>query len=120
MKGQVPAGLGPGAHELVVTTAAGSSSKPGAFRVKEGKVESQGTPCAGEFTAFTKLAQKQKKFVMDRHYKKPEGKREVVEVPEEEVRLLRPSPTSRMPSGMLDGLTAREILEMLAWLLEER
>lgn len=45
---------------------------------------------------------------------------EVVEVPEEEVRLLRPSPTSRMPSGMLDGLTAREILEMLAWLLEER
>ena len=45
---------------------------------------------------------------------------EVVEVPEDEVRLLRPSPTSRMPSGTLDGLTQAEILELVAWLLEAR
>ncbi|MEM6569468.1 MAG: family 16 glycoside hydrolase [Planctomycetota bacterium] len=45
---------------------------------------------------------------------------ELVDVPREEVKLLRPSPTSRMPQGTLDGLQREEILEMLAWLLEEK
>ncbi|MEM9378636.1 MAG: family 16 glycoside hydrolase [Planctomycetota bacterium] len=45
---------------------------------------------------------------------------ELVDVAREEVKLLRPSPTSRMPRGTLDGLKREEILEMLAWLLEER
>ena len=45
---------------------------------------------------------------------------EVVDVPVDDVKLVRPSRTSRMPSGLMDGLTDREILEMLAWILEEK
>ncbi|MFT7168987.1 MAG: putative heme-binding domain-containing protein [Paracoccaceae bacterium] len=45
---------------------------------------------------------------------------ELVDIPAEDIKLVRAHPTSRMPSGMLDGLQSPEITELLAWLLDEK
>ncbi|QDV08913.1 hypothetical protein Poly30_44680 [Planctomycetes bacterium Poly30] len=43
----------------------------------------------------------------------------LVDVPAEDIQLVRAHPISRMPSGMLDGLHTAEIVELLAWLLDD-
>ncbi len=83
--GTVPAGLGDGAHELVVTTPAGSATRAGAFTVKVQAQADAGVPCAGEFTAFSQLSLAREVMVIDKHFKKQpgeeEGKRDTVRLP---------------------------------------
>ena len=65
MKGVVPQGLSGGAHDLVVTTAAGSSTKAGAFTVKIQQTLEAGVPCAGGFTAYSQLSMAREVLVVD-------------------------------------------------------
>lgn len=44
----------------------------------------------------------------------------IVEIAEDEIRLVRPSPLSRMPRGLLDTLTEEEITQLLAWVLADK
>ncbi len=89
LSGTVPAGLEAGPQELVVTTAAGTVTKPGAYTVKVQQAAEAGVPCAGEFTAFSQLSMAREVMVIDKHYKEgpdgEEGKRDTVRLPFREI-----------------------------------
>jgi len=96
LEGVVPAGLAPGAHELVVTDAGGQAvTVAEAYTVKGGEPVSLGVPCAGEFTAYSTIVTNQKQFVIDRRYKGDDSKnvverlafRDITGIQYEEVRM---------------------------------
>ena len=45
---------------------------------------------------------------------------ELVDISSDDVKLVRPHPLSRMPTGTVDSLRAEEIAQMVAWLLEDK
>ena len=45
---------------------------------------------------------------------------ELIDIAAEDIKLVRPHPMSRMPSGTVDCLRAEELAEMVSWLLEDK